>query len=486
MSTKHLVVYSVAFSVLSGVSPLYAATVTVDPAGIETPGVLYTTLMGAVNNITTGDSWANGENDTILVEATGVHIVDQMLTLSTYGDASTLTIKKVGDTSPIIALHDFSFPSRLFYMHTTGTFILEGLTCIGAIGVPGREANIRAAFWIEADNPGVEVTAQIRDCVVTANNGSNQPVLNYLLEPPVNGEGCFQRAVYSGDDPYRGKINVLTENCAFAYFTQEDGGIEICRVVAPDNPFTPPTRIFTFRHCLFANSNKAPNPGNNGHLFMIRSCGTETTINIEDCLFIKGYSRVLFMRMGDDPGPEYYSPTINIKHCIFDNRDGQEPVTQRQTFMGSFNVDGLTVYRPGADIFIFEDQAGGTGNYSIKNVVALNIDSVLRFEPAPDPGSGPAPASIVASNLAVNNAARATQDPDFKATMDAAIVTTEDPAYVTMDIGTLLTGARNWDSTTNSFFDVGNPNYGTLCSGGAPLVGGAEYAVTKVSEWNQY
>ena len=468
------------------IPPLFAATVTVDPTGTDTPGVLYTTMMGAVNNITTGDSWANGDNDTILVAATGVHIVDQILTLSTYGDASTLTIKKAGSESPVIALHDFSFPSRLFYMHTTGTFIIEGLTCIGAIGVPGREANIRAAFWIEADNPGVEVTTRIRDCVVTANNGSNQPVLDYLLEPPVNGEGCFMRAVYSGDDPYRGKINVLTENCAFAYFTQEDGGIEICRVVAPDNPFTPPTRIFTFRHCLFANSNKAPNPGNNGHLFMIRSCGTETTINIEDCLFIKGYSRALFMRMGDDPGPEYYSPTINIKHCIFDNRDGQEPVTQRQTFMGSFNVDGLTVYRPGADIFIFEDQAGGTGHYSIKNVVAFNIDSVLRFEPASDPGSGPAPASIVASNLAVNNAARGTQDPGFKATMDAAIVTTEDPAYVTMDIGTLLTGARDWDSTTNSFFDVGNANYGSLGSGGNPLSGGAEYSVTKVDLWNLY
>lgn len=468
------------------IPPYYAATVTVDPTGTDAPGILYTTMMGAVNNITSGDSWANGDNDTILVAATGVHLVDQLLTLSTFGDASTLTIKKAGVESPVLALHDFNFPSRLFSMHTSGTYIIEGLTCIGAAGVPGREAGIRAAFSIEADIPGVEVTVRIRDCVVTANNGSNQPVLDYLLEPPVNGEGCFQRAVYSGDDPYRGKIDFLMENCVCAYFTQEDGGIELGRVVDPENPFSPATRTFTFRHCLIANSNRNPNPGGNGHLFMLRSCGPETTINLEDCLFIKSYNRMLFLRLGDEPVLESNSPTFNIKHCIFDNREGQEPVSQRYHFMGRLNVDGLTVYRPGADIFIFDSQASGLGDFSITNVVAFNIDSILRLEPAPDPGSGPAPASIVASNLAVNNAARATQDPGFKATMDAAIVTTEDPAYVTMDIGTLLTGSRGWDSTGNSFFDVGNANYGILGSGGAPLVGGAEYSVTKVGNWNQY
>ncbi len=501
--------------------PGFAATVTVDPLGTNVPGVSYTSLRTALISV---ESWGDGI-DTVLVASSAVHYVTANINVGIFNASSTLTIKKAGTASPIVAIDSEIFenpeaspPNYMFRFLQSGQFVVEGLTLIGAKGIsgwPGENPYGRNIFGIgiEADMDEIEGVfhgrhpqVTFRNCVITANDGTDNPRLDFGGSFPPCANGTFRCLFFHGDDSFRGRITFVAENCSFAFAGDDDGLAQYGRPIADDANFDEPhTRSFTFKNCLLTAAREPisgdecnSSDGRYGNCMCIRGAGSETTINIDDCLF-KRAGGSLFLLAGDASDVIWTQPVINIAHTIMDATGSGVPggtplrigVGGERTFKGILNIDGLTVNRPGADVILVEGLEEGTTSFSIKNMISFNVDSLFRATPEDGDNSGPTPASLTASNLATNRAARTTQSASVQAILNAAMVTTADPAYVdtSSKLGSTYNGIRGWDSTTNDFYDIGNTTYATLGSGNTPLVGGAECPActgSGVDDWVLY
>jgi hypothetical protein len=447
----------------------FPATVTVDPSDAGVPGSIYTTLLGAVDNHIGGDAWGNGVNDTIELVDSAVHLVSGLLDLRTFGDASTLTVRNRAGDIPVIAADPNSVPERLFDIRRPGAFFLDGLTILGPAGMSGAENGNETAIRVEADTPGEEVSVTLHNVVVTANDGSNQPVLDYSTTFPAGNAGTFPRALFHGGSAYAGKLSCSISHCAFAYTTDDDGCIQWGTAVDPGNTFTPPTRNLTVDHTLIANTL--------GTSLRLRSLSSESTVLINESFFVLlsgfGGARSLFFT-GQGP----LSPMIQVHDSIFDNTGGSLPINADLGFGGGFtgtlDLQRVTIRRPGADVIFMEKQSNGSGNYILRDFVASgNVDSVLYLDPAITP------ALLTVECVAASSGARATQSTAVKNAFAALYggtgVLKTDPQIANSNATTVVPNLREWVSTDNDLFDVANLVFADKATDGGPLSGGAEF-----------
>ena len=470
----------------------HSATVTVDPTAPPVPDAVYDTLENAIElNALTGDAWANGNDDTVLLVTSAPHMVVDKVEVLVFGGSAnqTMTIRSAGPGPALIVADAFGPKSikGVFELDSSGTFRFEGLTLIGGAGKNGEPLptgyEYRSAFRLESDSPGDDVHVEIRDCVVTANDGANNPVLDYSKPFPVNNEGTFMRGIFASDDRFRGKgISCVVENCVFAYLIgksgDKSGGTHVFRRRDPSNPDQETAKqTFQFRHCLFAN---CLSDG-----ISIGGATRSYSISLEDCLVTKTGKRGVYLELSpisSDGTPIHWGgPTIHLSHSIIDSVSAPISNTPSgigdgiQPFTGSLNFDRVTLQGNGNDAVHLAEQASSSGTITFKDVVAFGVNSLLRLQPDPVADSGPAPYLLAAQSLATNKAALTTQASSAQATLSAAVVTSSLPQYRSVNFDSTYAGIRFWDSTANPLFDIVNGDYVDKGSGDTALGGGAEY-----------
>lgn len=463
----------------------YTATVTVNAAGSPVPGSVYNSILAAAENLVGGDSWGNGTDDTILVTDDAVVIEDGQVNVHAFSPGSSVTIRNSPGDVPIITL--VPGPDYLFRVNESINVTYQGLTIIGPDGGDPVFDDTRAAFGMEATDPSFVVNVTIRDCVVTRNKGGNVPELDYTADFDISG--TFQRAIYHGDDPYNGLLSCTVEDSVFAFFTPttQNTAISFERQVSIDNPHNPATRVLTLKGVMVTKvGGDATGPG---HGMRCRDLTSETTINIIDSYFSDCTGRCLFFSLNDLPR---MGMNLNIVHSIIDDTGGTPaPINIDGRWNGTLTVDGATFARPGGDMIYLEKQTNGEGVIDLKNIISVPPDDSIFYR-LPDGTNAPASISVACMNTD-GPAARATQPPvtlaAFAADYAGTGPFTGDPMFMSMDIDSSYTGIRKWDSTTNDLYDVGNPSFSGMGTGGTNLVGGAECpvcTVTVVDDWSLY
>ncbi len=474
---------------LISVQSAFAATVTVNAAAAAVPGSIYNTIRDAANDLT-GLPWGDGVDDTILVTDDAVIIETDIVTIRSFAEGGSVTVKANPGDNPVIALTDFPPPTRLFRVNSSMSVTFDGLICIGAAATNPRDAGIRTAFWFEADSPGVVVNATIKNCVVTKNKGNtvetSEPEMDFsapfTTDDPATLNGSFMRFIYHGDDPYRGMITCNIENCVFAFFNTDYAALHFDRQVAPDNPFENPTRTLTIKNTLITKV------VGDGHIMRARDVGPETTYNFIDSCLTDCTGRGLLFGRNDLPQIGMH---LNITHSIIDSTGGSSPINIDGLWIGgSMNLDSVTLARPGADMIVLEQQQDGENDITLKNIISVAPDdSVFRLLPA-----GGTPHSFTVSNINTDGAAARDEQSDaiknaFLADYGGTGPFPDDPMFVSTDIDSSYTGIRKWDSTTNTLYDVNNSSFTGKGTGGTNLVGGAECpacSATGVDDWSLY
>jgi hypothetical protein len=463
----------------------FAATVTVNASASPEPGIRYNTIRAAAENLAGGDAWGNGSDDTILVTDDAVVIEDAQVNVHPFEPGTSVTIRNTPGDTPIVALSVSPSPHRLFYINESILMTFDGLTLIGGDGTnpdPQDGDDVRTCFGMEADDPGDVVNCTIRNCVVTRNKGGNVPELDYSAE--FEPTGTFQRAIFHGDEVYRGLISCTVEDSVFAFFYARYAGIQFDRQVDPQNPNSPATRVLTFRRTLLTKC------GDNGHGVRARDVGPETTYNFIDSCITGTPGRGMLFGLNDLPE---IGVNINIIHSIIDDTGGTPaPINIDGKWDGTLMIDGATLVRPGGDMILVEKQTSGDGTFVFKNLISAPPDDSILYW-FPENGTSK-PGSLTVSNINTDGpAARATQHPSIKSAFAADYGGTgpfpDNPLFLSTQIDSSYTGIRKWDSTTNTLFDVGNPSFSGKGTGGANLVGGAECpscSATEVNDWALY
>jgi hypothetical protein len=440
----------------------FAATVTVDPSG----GGNYLKVRDAIGDYGT---WSNSSGDAIeLVD--GVHLVAEADGNDTPpplagGAGDTLTIKSAAGASPIIAMDPADPPSRILFVRRTGTYILDGLTFIGADGVVQDDsAGVnRSCIQADGDALGQDVRLIMRDCVITRNTGSNVPDFDYTHAIPVSGAtaGTYRRGFYVGEAAADGDLTVTIEDCVMAYTSNGAGAMRIER-----DPAAGAIRNFTFRNTLFV--------GNRVRVLLCTHADTNSTFNFEKCACVNVPNETLLF------ADRTFGPTVNISDTIFApapaGNDSQLRVLD-SSFLSNLTVERCTFSTNNSDVINFSGAGGSPGaeNVVLLECIEFDGDSAFRYN---EPGF---PASLVVSRIASYAPIRGSQDATirqvFAEDFGTAGPLTHDPIFenTTFD-NTLFANIRRWDSTSNNFLDVTNPSYLARNPDGSDLTGGAEFS----------
>ena len=195
---------------------VHAATVTVDPVGTPS-ATLYNTLADAVANYATATLWGDGSDDTILIEDTGVHTFTSDVFVPS-PIAGTLTIKNAVGASPVFVVE--SPANTPLWIQQPGDYLVDGLTIIGPAGAEHGRGIMAYA------NNGATVNVVIQNCLLTANDGSDQPVTDLNLPRPFYGSLAWGIDILPKDG---GNLTVSVKDCvvAFASPSEADGGCTV-------------------------------------------------------------------------------------------------------------------------------------------------------------------------------------------------------------------------------------------------------------------
>ncbi|MCB9770629.1 MAG: hypothetical protein H6752_20710, partial [Candidatus Omnitrophica bacterium] len=456
-------------------------TVTVDPTASPVPGSVYNTIKDAADNLIGGDAWGGG-NDCIELSDNGVHYVDDIVDFNPLSAGATLVVRNVPGDSPVVALDPLSIPSRTFRFNDSGVITVEGITFIGAAGVDARNQGHRNFIWVEVDDAGDDITMTVSDCVFTANNGFDQPILDFSTPVPAGDLGTYGRAIQNGDDPVNGdNFDLLIENCAFAYCNEGDGAVQAFR----DSPLS---QNLTIRGCIFANNNGScvRLDGVDGDTFLFENC--VTTLNRD--------GRGLLLR----PANTGVGTSLTVRDSIIDQTGASTPINiDGPLGAGTLTVERTTIARPGADYILLEGQRDGEGTIELTDIVAApGADSLVRFV-GDNLGDGDSPASLTANiGIASDKPYRGSQSTAIMAAFDSLYSGNgpipDDPMFVNTVWDSSFAGMTAWDSSTNYFFDVNQLSFCGQGSGGSDLSGGAETHFTacvpppgaSVDDWDLY
>ena len=457
---KNCVLFAALIVIVIDTVPITAATVTV--SGLEND---YATIHEALDNLGAGDDWGDGD-DMIVVTDHAVHIVSEEILVRAKNGGS-LAIVAADGAEPIFAADPQSIPDRIFRPRAPGTILFEGLTCIGAAGIYSEQ--LRQGFHVDNSKPGTDLNVTIRRCVVTANDGNNQPRTDWIT-----GErdqiGSFKFALQMGDDAVEGNIDLNVEYCTFAFNGHEDGLVRLGRT--PERHIDPVVDI-QFTHCLFANAYQEG--------IVLEEMTEHYTIGFRECCVIDAPSHLLYIRQCKGDGP-----SINIEDTVFDNTMGWRWLIQTYDMTGRLSFRRVTFMTQGVSPVYLWGHDSGNGHVEFQDILTAEGGPTLCV--VDTYGIPVRIGSIWADNIVMKygSAVNLDQDPAiieaFNAVYGGAGALEIDPMFVDLD-RSQLDGMIGWDRATNSLYDVANYQlYGKGWPGGRPgstftsgaLTGGAD------------
>ena len=338
---------------------------------------------------------------------------------------------------------------------------VEGLTFIGEAGATGNQVAIRA------DGGSAALQLTVRDCVVTANDGADAPVMTYGIAHP--SSGYLESGVTIGEETLTHPSTIVIENSVMAFTKDGESGIIVKRTM-------PSGSTVTVDGVLFALAGR----------YSLRFGGDQTgnTFTVRNSAFfhdstVDNNSRGILLN-------DFPTGNIVVEDSVFSScRTG---AINCEIFAGNLTVRRCTFYYPdNTDLIIIEKVGPGSlGDFSFTDCIFANgMDSAIRFRPdlADAPAADPAFNTFSLSHLAVSpssKAYRSVQINAVKAVFDAlyggAGPFGEDPQFVMTQLGSSLDGARRWDAATNFIFDVNNSAFDGEASDGGFLSGGAQDA----------
>lgn len=441
---------------MAGVSR--AATVTVNMTSGD-----YATLQEALANVASGDDWGDGD-DTILLDDDQVTLVSEGLQLPTK-NGGVITLKNADGASPVIAADPNQLPLELMTPVNNGLHVIEGMTFLGPAGTSGVQTAIECEATTETD----EIEILIRNCVVTRNNGSNEPVTNWGSEDLFQLTGICDRALFHGGDNFGGKLDVTIEGCTFAfarggvgiYGNVEWGGSPVIEG-APEDAH----RNLTIRNTLIIMGRS--------HGVSGRDIFEETTISIVESAILKHQGRGMRYFINDFG----IAHTLNIRDSVIaENLNEAQIAFANPGFAGTCTLERVTLVGENTAGVFAEAHQEGEADFSFTDVI---FDSpVNSFRILPD---GTNPNSFVVSNCAaftVNDGNGDSIKNAFAALYDDTGPLTEDPEYASTDLS-VLDGVVGWYRDRHTLYDVGNDAYlGKGTPGGRPLdalAGGTDHA----------
>jgi len=464
---------------LALVLPTWSATVTVNPSVALVAGSNYHQVGAALANFQRGDTWGNGAGDTVLIHngnylmgtdlQTGLLESDTLDPVVPGGDG-TLTIKAAAGQSPVIAMDPNPTRSYFMYFRRQGNYTVEGLTFVGAAGVPTTGGGIhRSVLGADSEDfDGVVVSLTVRDCVFTMNDGSNGAVMDFSGAVPTDStNGTYQRAFYSGDSTNQGILNVLIENCVMAYSNHNNGAIRIERDVAD----CADTRTFTFRNVLVVSSRTGARVTNGAEC--------NTTINFEECAFVN--LSVGGLRFTDG----VQGAKTTIKDCIISTQptgSGSGIIIEDPGCWLNLTAERCTFWNNNNDMVWFTNRPeNGQDKIVIRDLIDVDgNDALFRYDPY-----GSQPASItVEEGIASHRAIRAEHPDNLKALFSSlyggagpiASVPLSDFVNTSFN-SSVFADIRMWDKESNNFFDISPvvaEKYQGKGNGGGNLTGGAD------------
>jgi hypothetical protein len=474
-----------------------AATVTVGTA--QTP---YTTLKAAIDNLSAGNNWGDG-NDTILLEDP-VYFEGGRSLVQPKNNGS-LTIKgTAANPHPKFVLlaakfNNASSTRSLMRIDGLGTTTLDGLVIIGS---PGADILLQEGV-IDVDlNAATEIPASadqiarviIRNCLFSANDGSNAPVTDWSQTPTT---GRIDQYIRRGSDTLRGGMDLLIDNCTFAFAARGTGAksgavFHQTRATTLLPTTFQTTQSLTVRHCFFVKNTLASNFAaiQLGEQRQIKTGGMNMgppEVHIEESAFVHAASGTV-IRV--DRNNSVNLSHITLRHCISLNTAGGRFFSTTQTDTGTtFKLAELTLHHP-SSIPIQTSGSWGPVSFTVSDVI---------LTPFPVGGSGglysddnvtTMPSALTVSAIAANPACASVSSTASQAIFDASNPVTDDPQFTSTALDSSDNGRIGWDSTDNTLFDVGNMAYvGKGSAGlhpGNTLAGGAEPAPGVPVELSQF
>lgn len=468
LSWKHLTQFLILFILVE--TNVFGATVTVDPQGVPAPGSVYTTILAAFKNLPAGpesDGWGDG-NDVVDLVDTSIHLLGAEVDVTLINNGS-VTLRNAPGTEPVVALDPSSIPTYGLVVHRSGHHTIEGITFIGPKGVDADTAGNRDLFRIESNDNLEEVHATIRNCVMTANDGNDAPLLDFGAPNPNDRLGCIGRLIHQGRSAFAGRVlSITVEHCVLAYTSGNDAAI-LMREPAQDPESV---RKLAILNTAIVNHTR-------GSGLRFDNIGNESTVFIKDSVFALCKERAVIFR-GTEASPE-----LSVFHSIIDQVGGAPAINSEVPFWGSMSFEQVTFNR-GDDLVVLGDQYSGDGNFVFRDVIAVAGSPLFRISGGFEPGL------LVVEHVAANppysiDQAQSVQDA-FAADFGGTGPLTADPQFSLTTFDSSLAGIRAWNSMTNTYYDVGNvTDFAGQAHNGSDLTGGAELVgATNIDGWCLY
>jgi hypothetical protein len=420
-----------------GVTTAMAATVTVD-ATQATGGAIYQTLIEAIDGHDNG-GWGDGDGtDTIEVNDAGIN--DVSTEVATHmdnrigGGTGTLTIKNAAGTSPVIRITTDMYTVIKIRV---GTVILDGLTFIGPDAAD-------TSAWIVSGWTIADI--QVRNCLVTANDGSGAPVTDWTATPTT---GRIAHGFLIGEGGLEGDNSLVIEDSTVAHTWNEYAIYWTRALNANDPPFT---AALTLKNVLVVA---------NQYACRIRGTGHNFDVTIQDSAFLGNVNTGAF---SFDDDVEVHTSTLVEDSLLIGM--GRAPIEYSRPNAITLTLNRCTLYFDHNNDLIYGERAtAGLGDISIADCIfAEGQDSAFRWRL--EAGDEVAPASFSVATSAVIPA-----DRDYRAGTPALVADQwdalnggtgpigDDPQWVDTWPSTQANGSIGWYAGTNTLYDVGNAAY---------------------------
>lgn len=463
---RHFILSIVGVTAFAGLSSAHAQTVTVSKTGSPT----YSTIQEAINHFTS-DPDTNVPN---VIQVLDDAVYDELITIT-----APLTLEGTGSNRPIITPQlnsgNDGMNIQIDNGQTSNAVYLRNLIVIPSLTAPPTDDGICSI--------GQNLYVEIDNVLVTANNGSNQPVsVTGLAEVDTSG------ATFFGDD-----------------------GIYLGGTLAPAGPGT---EVF-LRDTVVTHLRNA-GAGRDG---LVLGGNTGTRFNIgEGCVF--SYNGRLGIQAGSDVAIEgsdenpvmivgnagfaglwYGSGSPNVRrvsHAIIANNTAMG-IEQQNGGAATFELTDSVVVNNGSNALMIADNlvaapaaitrstlgnstagpaigvsAANTFDVTITDSIIIGNGSANADNTIQHDGTG---ALIFSGSAAVTAGPHAlTTVTGGTGTVSGAPTTTADPEFV-----------DTTDFTSDDFFDVAAGVYSTASSTNGPLGGGADFVGTSdVETWSIY
>jgi hypothetical protein len=432
----------------------FAAEVTVNPAG----GGNYTTLFDAVDQY---GAWATASTTNTIILVDGKHAIDLQPNLPDSLQGA-LVIKADSGAKPVLVNGEF-LPDMVD-VSTAGKVVLDGLTMINSNGrTTGR------VLWVHQNSGALDLT--VRNCVFTANNGSDQAITNYAAYYGARPTtGIWTTAIRFDSTPTAG-VRFNSENNVVAFTS--DSAVS----VAMDLSTYAATSGFDFTGSLFYLCGVGQDV-----LRFMSSVQNGVKINFKKSAII-GQSGVAAgdgFRLGNSAASPLLA-TFNLEDSLI--YEIQNRPLRIEEFAGTMTLNRCTIYTSNNDAIALSGSAANLGRYHFKDSIFKVGDSLFRVTTSGIPALF---TTMTLQNVVVVGPCfRDTQNvltkQVFLSQNNGAGPWRVDPLFVQTSItSSTFNNVTHWNAVANNFLDVGASFYLDKSSAGGALTGATQTGTTSL------